>query len=203
VNEPFDLPLRFLRLFLETLDNEIGEETVGMALELGNLPASIANPQAVSRFTSLSAADVYARLQKALRLYYGRGARGTLMRIGRLMWGRKLEDATFQEKAHAQMIHSLPNTLRRKQALQLLIHFMRDKGRGLSLHTLDLDLMLVDQASPTTISQKESSPICFVTQGLIEESLFWATGRETDVEEISCRAAGGNACEFKIRVGGK
>jgi len=31
--------------------------------------------------------------------------------------------------------------------------------------------------------------------------LFWATGKEHDIEETSCRANGEEACEFKIIVG--
>ena len=63
---------------------------------------------------------------------------------------------------------------------------------------LDLDLLLVDRASPTTTDARAESPICFVTQGLIRESLLWATGQNHDVDEISCKACGANACEFKI-----
>jgi predicted hydrocarbon binding protein len=203
VNEPYQLPVRFFRLFLETLNHEIGADTLSMVLEMGDLPPELADPQVASRFTGCSAAEAYARIQKALRVYYGRGARGTLVRIGRLLWGRLLENGSFQEKAQAQLIRSLPATLRRKQTLELLARFMRDKARGISVHTLDLDLLLVDQASTVTLDQKETGVICTVTLGLIEESLFWATGRETDVEETSCRATGSNTCEFKIRVGGK
>ncbi len=69
------------------------------------------------------------------------------------------------------------------------------------VHNQDLDLLLVDHASPTAESQHDSAPLCFVTQGLIWESLFWATGQGFDVEEISCKATGKETCEFKIMAG--
>jgi predicted hydrocarbon binding protein len=65
----------------------------------------------------------------------------------------------------------------------------------------DLDLLLVDHASPTTEGMRGSTPICFVTLGLIRECLSWGTGEGHDVEEISCKSTGRNTCEFKINTG--
>ena len=67
--------------------------------------------------------------------------------------------------------------------------------------SVDLDLLLADHASPATAGSRADAPICFVTQGLIRESLHWATGQNYDVEETSCKALGTNACEFKITTG--
>jgi predicted hydrocarbon binding protein len=83
----------------------------------------------------------------------------------------------------------------------LLGRFLESQPDEITVHTLDLDLLFADHASPATDGQSASAPICFVTQGLIRESLFWATGQRYDVEETSCRAMGDNACEFKITVG--
>lgn len=197
------LPRRFFGIFLETLNAEIGAETLQGVLEKANLPVELIDPQAVSRSTSQSAALAYARIQKAMRVYYGRGARGSLVRIGRLIWPRLLASASFAEKAQIQLARTLPPAMRRKAALELLARWMREKPAGATVHTLDLDLMLVDHASATTLEQSEAFPICSVTLGLIQESLFWADGREHDIEEVSCRALGGDDCEFKIKLEGK
>jgi predicted hydrocarbon binding protein len=203
VSEPSLLPIRFFRLFLETLNAELGSDTLSVVLEKGNLPPDLIDPQAASRFTSASAAETYARIQQALRVYYGRGARGTLVRIGRILWGRLLDKASFGEKAQAQIVRSLPAAMRLKPTLELLAGFLREKKDGASVHTLDMDLMLADHAGASTIGQKEATSICSVTLGLIEEALFWASGREYDMLEVSCRASGGSACEFKITVSGQ
>ena len=81
--------MRFFRLFLDTLTVEIGHDALAAILAEANLPADLIDPQAVSRYTSQSAAETYARVQEAMRVYYGRGARGTLVRIGRLLWARQ------------------------------------------------------------------------------------------------------------------
>jgi predicted hydrocarbon binding protein len=203
VSQPSLLPVRFFRLFLETLGTELGQPTLGPVLEKGDLQLDLTDPQAASRFTSASAAEMYARIQHALRVYYGRGARGTLVRIGRILWGRLLDNASFPEKATAQIVRSLPRAAQLKPTLELLARFLSEKPGAVTIHTLDMDFMLADHAAAAALGQKEQAPVCSVTLGLIEEALFWATGREYDVTEVSCRAAGSeDACEFKITVSG-
>jgi predicted hydrocarbon binding protein len=96
------------------------------------------------------------------------------------------------------MIKVLPANARRKSTLELLSRFLSGGSGDITVHTLDLDLLLVDHASPTSDGYHESSPICFVTQGLIRESLYWATQQGHDVEETACKARGDKNCEFKI-----
>jgi predicted hydrocarbon binding protein len=197
------LPVRFFRQFVETLTAEVGPETLSLILTKSELPIELADPQAASRLSAAAAAEAYANTHRALRIYYGRGARGILQRIGRLLWNRLLENATLQEKAQAQMLRTLPTNMRRKTALELLARFMREKADGATVHSLDMDLLFVDHCGAAGLNQKESGPACSVTLGLIQEALFWATGREADVEETACRAAGSAQCEFKIKFGGK
>jgi predicted hydrocarbon binding protein len=80
----------------------------------------------------------------------------------------------------------------------LLARLIGSEAGDIAVHTLDLDLLLVDHASPGAVNEHDSHPICFVTQGLIRASLFWATGQNFDVEETSCKAIGKATCEFKI-----
>lgn len=194
------LPLRFFRPFLDTLTDEIGRDALLSLLKRASLPADLVEPQAVSRYNCVTAAETYARLQQAMRIYYGRGARGMLTRIGHLLWPRLLEAASLSEKAQAQFIRTLPPGLRPKSALELLARFLREHPEAVTVHTLDLDLLLVDRAGAVTAGQQEVTPICHVTVGLIQEALFWATGREHDVEERACRAAGSVQCEFRVTV---
>lgn len=197
------LPVRFFRLFLEALNAELGDKALTAVLEKADLDPQLIDPEAVSRLTNVTAAETYARIQLALRVYYGRGARGTLLRIGRVMWGRLLDNASLAEKAQAQLARSLPSGLRLKAVLDLLARLMREKTADVTVHTLDVDLLLADHVGASTTGQKENAPICSVTLGLIQEALIWASGHEFDVNETSCRATGGNTCEFRVTISGK
>jgi predicted hydrocarbon binding protein len=192
---------RILRRFAETAALELGSDQFTVILALSKLPADWAKPDTFVRMNEVQSARAYAALQGAMRTYYGRGARGVLLRVGQRLWDQLLEDAALTSKAQAAVIKRLPLNARRKSTLELLSRFLSVQSGDVTLHTLDLDLLLVDHTSPTTDGYDEAFPICFVTQGLIRESLFWATGQGHDVEETACKARGDKNCEFKITNG--
>lgn len=196
-----EFPLDIMRKFVQTLSDEIGHDTFTAVIKKSGLPEDWAHDTYFVNIDNEESAQSYARLQGALRTYYGRGARGILMRIGTKLWGKLLEDASFGIKTQASVIRGLPKFLKRKQALELLAKILSSKRGDITVHTLDLDLLLVDSTSPTTLKQKDDEPICFVTLGLLRECLFWATGEEHDIEERACCALGARQCEFKINIG--
>jgi predicted hydrocarbon binding protein len=193
-------PGRILYRFVEAAAAELGADQFGAILALSELPADWAKPSTFRKTGQAESARAYAALQAAMRTYYGRGARGTLLRVGESLWHHLLEDATLPGKAQAVVIRRLPLRGRRKSTLELLSRFLSARPGDVTLHTLDLDLLLADHVSPTTQEMQSRHPVCFVTQGLIHESLLWATGQRPDVEETSCRARGDKTCEFKITV---
>lgn len=189
---------RILRRFVEAAAVELGTDQLNAMLALAELPVEWSQPAGLQRMNELEAARTYASLQAAMRAYYGRGARGVLLRVGQRLWHSLLNDAALAGKAQAAVIRRLPSHSRHKSALELLSRLLSSQPGDLTLHTLDRDLLLADHASPTTQGHHSSSPICFVTQGLIHESLLWATGQRFDVEETSCKARGDKDCEFRI-----
>jgi predicted hydrocarbon binding protein len=193
---------RILRRFVETAALELGTDQFNVMLALSKLPTDWAKSETFKKMDPAESAKIYASLQAAMRTYYGRGARGVLLRVGQRLWNFLLDDAALGGKTQAAIVKRLPlMTRRRKSILELLARLIEAQANDITVHTLDLDLLFVDHASPTTENQRDSHPICFVTQGLIRESLFWATGQSFDVEEISCKALGKETCEFKIMVG--
>lgn len=190
---------RILRRFVETVAVELGADQFNAMLALSKLPTEWANSETFLKMDPMESAKTYASLQAAMRTYYGRGARGVLLRVGQRLWNFLLDDAALGGKAQAALVKRLPlMTRRRKSILELLARLIGAQANDITVHTLDLDLLLVDHASPAAEGQHDLHPICFVTQGLIRESLFWATGQNFDVEETSCKATGKATCEFKI-----
>lgn len=192
---------RILRHFVEAVAVELGQDQFNAMLALSQSPADWASSETFLRMDPTESAKIYASLQSTLRTYYGRGARGVLLRVGQRLWNMLLEDAALGDKAQAALIRRMPFTTRRKAILELLGRSISSQSGDISVHNLDLDLLLVDHVSPAALAQHTLTPICFVTQGLIRESLFWVTKQEFDVEEISCKAMGQDTCEFRITAG--
>jgi predicted hydrocarbon binding protein len=191
---------RLLRAFAETIADESGRDDLQVILEKAELPSAWADLDALSKLDPAAAGEVYAGLQRALRTYYGRGARGILLRVGAQLWKRLLDGAPFSLRPQIALVRGLPAAASRKPALNLLARLFSTKAGDLTVHNMDLDLLLVDHASPAAAGQHEDEPICWLTIGLVRESLSWAAHREFDVTEISCRALGAPACEFKVKV---
>lgn len=189
---------RVLFRFVETVSSELGPDQFHAVLALSKLPDEWSDPAAFHKMNPNEAAKTYASLQSAMRTYFGRGARGALTRVGQRLWDHLLDDAALGGKAQAAVIKRLPPGMRRKAALELLAKFLAHESGDITVHTLDLDLLLADHRSPSAKGQTTSTPICYVTQGLISECLFWATGKTFNVEETSCLAKGEEACEFTI-----
>jgi len=195
-------PNRVLRRFVETVAKELGFDQFNAMLSLSQLPADWSKPETFAKTDPVESAKAYASLQSAMRTYYGRGARGVLIRVGQRLWDHLLDDAALGGKAQAVVIKRLPISARRKATLELLAKFIGSSAGDITVHTLDLDLLLADHSSPNTDGQSATAPICYVTVGLIRAALFWATEENFDVEETSCKAMGEDTCEFTI-TGGK
>lgn len=192
---------RLMKGFVEMLSQEVGRDTYHSVLSKSDLSRDWRLPEFFLTMDGTRAAEAYANLQSALRTYYGRGARGTLLRIGTKLWEPVLSGASLAVKTQAAIVRGLPKSLKRKPVLEVFAGILGTSRGDITVHTLDLDLLLVDQTSPTTLGQKDDSPICFVTLGMIRECLYWATGEEHDIEERACRAMGAHQCEFKITIG--
>jgi predicted hydrocarbon binding protein len=191
---------RFVQQFVAATTEEVGAEKLTLVLADENLSSSVLARENLGRLDGRAAAELYARLQHALWLFYGRGARGILLRIGRGLWQKMVEQASLLEKAEMQIVRRLPVPARRRRVLEFVAERLRDPGGSSSVHLLDVDLLLVDRSGAATCGQADDEPICYVTLGMIQGALFWATGREADVEEVACKVTGAPACEFKVSI---
>lgn len=189
---------RLLRAFMQTLTGELSGDKLPIVLETAGLAPHLTDLKAGANMDASTCAQAYADIQKALRVYYGRGARGILLRVGAQLWHRLLNEAPLTVKPQITFARGLATKDNPKPALDLVAKLFSTKSGDLSVHPLDRDLLLVDHPSHAAAGQHDDEPICWVMLGLVREALYWATGREYDVTEISCRALGAKQCEFKV-----
>ena len=200
-NKEAKFSVRLLQDVVEIIMSEIGEKNLSAVLEKSRLPIEWVDGEHLKNLSPQAAAESYAGLQQAVRAYYGRGARGILQRIGRKFWENLLQNASFKEKTQSKILRGMPETMRQKTALELLTRLLDTEADEMSVHTLDLNLILSDNISPTTYNQRADEPICHITHGLIRETIYWATSRDPLIEETYCQAKDDKSCEFKITFG--
>ena len=92
---------------------ELGADQFNGMLALSKLPSEWGTPGTFLKWDANESAKTYATLQAAMRTYFGRGARGVLLRVGQRLWNHLLEDAAFGGRAQAAVIKRLPLATRR------------------------------------------------------------------------------------------
>jgi predicted hydrocarbon binding protein len=193
------LPNDYLRYFMQAVESETGIYTLRMMLLNAGLDRYLEELPPRNRERVIQASK-FAALQKAIREYFGSGARGSLNRIGHLLWSKLLENASVTQRVKVVAARALPVLPRSRTALEYLAARMSEPDGKVSVHLLDKELIFVDTSSDSTYGQEDEQPVCWATLGAIQAALFWASGEEQDVEEISCRATGADSCKFRIRA---
>jgi predicted hydrocarbon binding protein len=143
-------------------------------------------------------ASEYAALLRVIERYYGRGARSTLLHIGRAMFQQLLHHRALRRTVSKSFLPLRSATERQASALRwLAAEWAYPTGRVL-VETTGGRLALVDFESDGAFGRQTSAPMCWVTVGAVQEALHWATGREYAVTETECKALGAPACRFEV-----
>ncbi len=190
------LQARFTRNFMRAVEENMGSYCLHMMLRQANLERYI-TPSTSLAVEKILASE-FAAFQKAIRDYYGTGARGSLIRIGQRSLDLIMNEDAFIQKIRFLFFRLLPAEMRRKRLLEYLAGVIQQPGTIRSLFTLDKELIFVDATSDTTYQQSSSAPICWATVGMIHRAIVLSTGEEADIVEINCRAMGDEACKFRI-----
>jgi predicted hydrocarbon binding protein len=186
-----------MRRFMLAVQAVMGRSGLTTILRQAGLQHHAGNLLPDNSQTALHAVE-YAALVQAIENYYGRGARGTLTRIGHAAFGQLRQSQKFKARLYQLAFRFLPVQQRKLMALRWLAREMAIPGGQVTVHLDDRHIAFVDRASDITFGRTRDTEICWLTVGEIQEALKWATGTEYDVTEMSCKAKGDPACRFDI-----
>ena len=192
-----ELPNARLRRFMLAVQDVMGRSGLTTILRQSGLQHYAGNLPPNNNQTVLHAVE-YTAMVQAIENYYGRGARGTLTRIGHAAFAQLVQSQKFKAQLHQGLFRILPLQNRKLMALRWLAQEMSLPGGQVAVHLDDRHIAFVDHESDTTSGRTRDTEICWVTLGEIQEALRWATGSEYDVSEMSCKAKGDPACRFDI-----
>jgi predicted hydrocarbon binding protein len=140
----------------------------------------------------------YASSMQAIENYYGRGARGTLTRLGYAAFNRLVASRHATASLYRLLFRLLPLQTRPVLTRRLLARENAGRGRQVTVHLDDGHLNVVEHGSDATVGRYRDSEICWVSVGEIQEALKWDTGLEYDVSELNCKAKGDPACRCEV-----
>ena len=143
-------------------------------------------------------ASEYAALVRAIERYYGRGARTTLLNIGRATFGQMLGHKPLRRAVAQPLLALRPLEERKVMALRWLAHEMAFPNGRVLVERRDGRLALLDYEADGAFGRQTNAPMCWLTVGAMQAALHWATGREYAVTETECKAMGAPACRFEV-----
>jgi predicted hydrocarbon binding protein len=191
------LPNARVRRFMLAVQELMGRSGLTSILRQAGLEQYVGHLPPDNSQTSLRAAE-YAAMMQAIENYYGRGARGTLTRIGHVAFGELVRSRKFRAQMYQLLVRILPLQQRKLTALRWLAQEMSLPNGQVTVHLDDRHIAFVDRESDATVGRTRGAEICWVTLGEIQQALKWATGAEYEVTEMACKAKGDPACRFDI-----
>jgi predicted hydrocarbon binding protein len=192
------IPARLFKYLLEAVEEQLGLYSLNLIIHNAGLNNYL-DEQIMPEGGEEVWASEYAAFIGAVRQYYGTGARGCLLRAGQQVFRSLLADADILQKVEIAMWKKMPLGRKTHKILDFLASQLRGSDGEVSVYFQDTDIIFVDLTSFSTIRQTAQEPVCWVTLGMLQEALLTVFGVESDIEEISCRAAAAESCTFRIR----
>ena len=191
------VPNARVRRLMLAIQDVMGQRGLATILRQANLQRFTAGLPPANGEPGLQAAE-YASLMQAIENYYGRGARGTLTRVGYASFNRLVAGRRLTAAAYKALFRFLPLQSRQMLTLRWLGRELAGHGGRVTIYRDDSRISVVDYESDATVGRHRDSEICWETVGEINKHSKWSTGLENDVNEMSCKAKGDPACRFEI-----
>ncbi|MDX1995288.1 MAG: 4-vinyl reductase [bacterium] len=193
-------PNRIARWFFLAMEDVMGKHGLNAVLGLAGLEAFMGNPPPDALARQFDFAYM-AALNQALEDMYGpRGGRGMALRIGRATVSQGMKNFGALAGMADPAFQALPLVKRQRIGLDALAAvFSRFSDQVTSVSETDSAYQLSVEISPMAWGRNADRPVCHALVGITQEVLSYASGGyEFHVQEIACRAAGGDQCVFKI-----
>lgn len=158
-----------------------------------NLPAD--NMEKVFDFAQL------AMISRNVEMMFGaRGGRSMALRVGREMFSLGLNRFGAFAGMSDTAFQTLPLENRASLGIQAMAAvFTNFSDQHCRVKSLPEAYLFEVENSPMAWGRTAESPVCHAIVGILQEGLRWASGgHEYHVQEVICRATGGEACIFKV-----
>jgi predicted hydrocarbon binding protein len=181
------------------IEEVMGENGAKAVLNSGGLGHFIGNYPPNNTELGSGFAD-YGGAQQAVEDFYGpRGARAMLIRIGRATFRYTLQEQPTILGLKGLALKALPMGARMKLLLDNITG-AANKNVNLKAHLREEPdaFYYINEECPCRWRPKHSSPACFVTVGVLQEAMLWATGKNFKIEEVACISNGASACVYRV-----
>jgi predicted hydrocarbon binding protein len=192
---------QFALITLKSLEEVMGKNGLNAILNLAHLPHLVESYPPDNLEREFDFADYSALLQALEEMYGSRGGQGLALRVGRVAFADTLEHfgALAGVSDLASRVLPLDEKLRvGLSAMANIVSQISDQV-GSVIEDNERFTYTVQRCPMCWGRQELDKPVCYVTTGLLQACLKWASeGIEFNVHESKCIAMGADVCEFVI-----
>lgn len=196
----------YMRWALEAAEEVVGKKGLAIVLRDAGLERFIDNypPDELSFSGDITLGD-YAALNAGLFNFFGRAGKSMVIRIGRLSTLRAIkEQGKLFGVAAAVASKVLPIPTQLKIGVGNIQKGFRElwqsAGQDFRVRAEDRGdkLAYVTETCSVCAGKQADEPMCWLWNGVLQESTKWLTGKEFEIREVECRAMGAPACVWEV-----
>jgi len=193
------LPNAALRTLLLAVEEVMGDKGISAMLNAAGLQRFVGNYPPDNMNYEVPISD-YAAIIQAIEDFYGpRGAKAFLLRIGRASFDYTIQEQPALIGLASVALKLLPLPLKVKTTLGNVARGMTESlHEPCRLEDAGDAYLIIKEECGTCYGRTAERPMCHTTTGALQQALKWATGKEFDIVETECRAAGAATCTWRI-----
>lgn len=198
--EHFFWPNKMGRMLLLALEDVMGRNGVSATLNLAGLGHLVNNYPPNDLELGFKFEELSAIMQALEDMYGPRGGRGLAVRAGRAGFKYALKDFGSLLGMADLAFRLLPLGMKLKIGLNAMADTFNNftDQRVRVLEEIDRFVYIIDRC-PVCWGRHSKTPCCHAALGLLQETLSWiSSGKDFDIQEVSCIAAGDSSCTFDI-----
>jgi hypothetical protein len=193
-------PNRMGRIILNAMRTELGPQQLQTVLQAAG-HTRLLSTMPLGNFEKHFPFQTVSDLQAATETVFGpRAGRQMNQRVGRGTLAQGLKDFDPILGIADLPMRLMPLGMKFRVGLDVFARvFNQFTDQVVKLSETPTHHLWIIERCPVCWGRHTDEPCCQLAGGLLDEAIFWGTGgRRFKVEEISCTAAGAEACTFRI-----
>lgn len=193
---------KFARIFLESIQEITGENSLNAILNYAGLGSLIGNHPPDNLERAFDFAYFSAINQALMEIFGDRGGRGIALRIGKTTFDDVLKDYGAMAGVSDIAFKIMPMQNKIRFGLNAMARVFCEKSDQISsvVDEGDRYIYKVERCPVCWGRKDQGQPVCYYMVGLLQEGLTWVSGgKEFIVNETQCVAKGDQACMFEIQ----
>ncbi len=166
--------------------------SVGLERFVGNFPPNDTNP-------GIKTVE-YAKLNEAIEVFYGRGGKGMLRRIGKASFQYGVREQGALMGVAGVALKLMPQKGRIKFVLNAMVNARKKTNPQVDAWLEDEGdkIAYCESTCAICLGRHSDQPVCHLYVGSVAEAVRWATEQEYAIIETHCIAKGDKYCCFEV-----